>query len=172
MSQGSDWGDSVRKLTVGKIIDKRIIFLTTTGTMDQVSERVWEKGELTDGSKLKYNDDYDLYAYKPPSPVAHNHKGKTGKKIKGGYYSTYSAYKAQQGRPDLPFELTGDLRQSWLGGATPTPTEIDPLMCVIDLSKKEADKAEGLAKMKGPFLVLNEAEIAAHQERVRKLLAE
>jgi len=134
--------------------------------MIQVSERVWGKGLLTSGSKMTYTDNYELYAYKPPSPKKPSGKGKTGKKITGGFYPNYSAYKAQQGRADLPFELTGDMRKSWLGGEVASPTEVNPLECVIAMDGRNAQKAEGLAKEKGPFLVFTADERTAQAVNV------
>lgn len=158
-----------------RIRDSRVIFLATTGTMDVMAIRIWDDGGLSNGGKLTYNEDYELWAYKPPAPRAVIGKGrpskKTGKskKIKGGWYPTYLAFKAQQGRSDNPFELTADLRKSWLGGVRPTPTEIDPMMCVIDLSDEQAAKADGLAGQKGEFLLLTTQEKAGHTRRVLDL---
>ncbi len=140
------------------IKDKRVMYYGVKTTMVDVAERIWGRGELTNGSVMTYNDNYDLYAYKPPSPVSVTGKGKTGKPIKGGYYINYSAYKAQQGRPNLPFELTGDLRKAWLGGEVPDPTEISPLDIVIQMDDLNTKKADGLAKQKGAFFPLNDGE--------------
>jgi hypothetical protein len=154
-----------------RIGQERIVFEAATGTMDQVAERVWGRGELTNGSKLKYNEDYEVWAYKPPAPRAVSGRGKPdkngkSKKIKGGYYASYLAFKAQQGRADLPFELTAELRQSYLGGATPTPTEVSGYEVHVDLSTEAAKKWEGLTESKGEFLKLNAAERKEHHQRV------
>ena len=59
---------------------------------------------------------------------------------------------------------------SWFGGATPTPREVGPLLCTITLPEKEYKKAEGLTKMKGAFLVMNESERAGYIRRCKELL--
>lgn len=178
---GGEW--IAKYLGVGKKIrDSRVIFFATTGTMAQMSERIWGKGGLSDGGTIAYKEDYSLYAYTPPAPRKVSGKGKpyaewkrphpakgTAAKIKGGYYPTYLAFKAQQGRKDNPFELTADLRKSWLNGVTPKPTEIDPLICVVGLSKAQAVKADGLTASKGEFLKLTNDEKKEHLERVRDL---
>lgn len=148
------------------VMDKRVLFFGTKATMAEVAQRVWGKGQLTNWSKLTYKDDYDLYAYKPPSPVKPTGKGKTGKNIKGGYYPNYSAYKAQQGRADLPFELTGDMRKAWLGGGVGEPTEKGPLRVVIQVDDVNAKKIEGLTKEKGEFLTFTEGERIAQANNI------
>jgi hypothetical protein len=112
--------DRLEKLKTG-----RAIYFAAKDTQDEVSKRVWGEGKLTNGSALKYNEDYELYAYQPPSPKKVTGKGKPYKlwkrpppkgvkgrsaAIKGGWYPSYLAYKQQQGRADAPFELTGRLR--------------------------------------------------------------
>lgn len=138
--------------------------------MIDVAERVWGRGELTNGSKMTYKDNYALYAYKPPSPMKPSGKGKTGKNIKGGWYPNYSAYKAQQGRSDLPFELTGSMRFAWFGGQIAKPLVKSPLNCQIVMDDANAKKAEGLAKTKGPFLVWNDAEREVHAMNIEREL--
>ena len=170
MSKGSEWADRRKAAMLAKVTDGNIVFLAATGTMVDMYER-WGHGGLTDGGKLKYKDDYEIYGYKPPLPKKPSGKGKTGKPIKGGYYVNYSALKAQQGRADLPFELTGDLRQAWFGGATPTPRKVGPLLCTITLPEKEFKKAEGLTKTKGAFLKMNAKEREGYIRRCKVLLA-
>lgn len=151
--------------------EKKILLLAATGTMAEVGERIWGRGELTNGSKLKYDDDYEIWAYANTSPKKPSGKGKHGAKIKGGYYANYTAYKAGMGRPDLPFELFGHLREAWYGGALPTPTEKSPLQVVIVLDQKNKSKADGLTAKKGPFLKHSEKEIQSHVERLRRIYA-
>lgn len=170
MSKGSDWAERRKKAMYDKVVNGNIIFLAATGTMVEMYKR-WGSGGLTDGGKLTYKDDYEIYGYKPPLPKKPSGKGKTGKPIKGGYYKNYTELKAQQGRPDMPFELTGDLRQAWFGGATPTPKKVGPTTCVITLPEKEYKKAEGLTETKGAFLRMNQEERDGYVRRCKELLA-
>ena len=245
MSKGSEWADRQKKAIIAKLESTNVVYLAATGTMIDMSKRIWGRGELTNGGKLKYKDDYELWAYKPPSPkkvtgkgkpyedwivrpesVSENRAktnksvknaiknlasakkklanattqkqrdkyskavsywevrgevssqkkdkfssnfGKDARKIKGGYYKNYTAYKEQQGRADTPFELTGDLRQAWFGGATPTPRKIGPQLCTITLPEKQSKIAEGLTDTKGAFLVLNEKEREGYIKRCKEL---
>jgi len=148
----------------------RALFLATTGTMAEMSERIWGKGQLSNGGKVSYKEDYEVYIYKPPFPRAPNGRGKTGRKIKGQWAPSYLAAKATQDRGDTPFELSADLRLAWGGGVTPTPRERDPLFCFIDLPEKELKKAEGLANQKGEFLALTTNERESHTRRLAELL--
>jgi len=148
------------------------LFLATTGTMAEMSVRIWSNGELSGGGKISYKEDYEVYIYKPPFPRKPNGKGKTGREIKGQWAPSYLAAKATQDRGDTPFELTADLRLAWGGGVTPTPREKSPTLCVIDLPETEAKKAEGLARQKGEFLDLTDRERESHATRLGELLSE
>jgi hypothetical protein len=186
-----------------------VLFQATTDTMGLMAQRIWGEGILSDGSRLTYKEDYEVYIYKPPFPRKPDGKGKPfdlwerkgevatdraelrsltrrarqvarardaqgnkGKqrKIEGQWAPSYLAAKKSQDRDDLPFELTGDLRLAWAGGVTPTPREVSPTLCVIDLPEKQFKQAKGLAKQKGEFLELTEAEERKHQERLTALL--
>ena len=170
------WGGNIRKL-IDQLGSRRAVFLATTGTMAQMSERIWGRGGLSDGGVIQYKEDYEVWAYKPPAPRAVSGKGKPNKegkskKIKGGYYATYLAFKAgQAGRDKTPFDLTSSLRKDWLGGVSATPTEINSLMCVIRLDEENALKAEGLTAQKGAFLLLSDGEKKDHVIRLRDIWA-
>jgi hypothetical protein len=152
--------------------DGRVLFFATTATMATMQERIWGRGELSDGGKLAYEEDYQVYIYKPPFPRAPNGKGKTGRAIKGQWEPTYLAAKAAQDRGGLPFELTGDMRIAWGGGTVPIPREVDPLLCEIVMDAANARKAKGLAKQKGDFLRLTRAERQEHAANVAKAYRE
>lgn len=157
---------------VARIGGDGVVVLATGDTMVDVSERVWGRGELTDGSKLTYKDDYEYYGYKPPAPRKPSGLGKPnaqGKsaKIKGGWHPTYLAFKAQQGRSDLPFELSGDLRLDYLGGIRATPVADGELACTVSLSGTNVGKWKGLTEQKGEFLKLSQGERERHFDRLR-----
>lgn len=164
-----EWIEDLRKRAEA-VRSSRVLFLATSGTMAEMSERIWKDGRLSNGGTIRYKEDYEVYIYKPPFPRNPNGRGKTGRKIEGQWAPTYLAAKATQDREDLPFELNGDLRIAWGGGATPVPREVNPLLCIIELPQKEALKAEGLARQKGEFLELTEEELQSHQERLLDLM--
>lgn len=157
-----EWASGIPKA----IEDNRVLYLATTTTMADMSERIWGDGELTNGGTIQYKEDYEVYVSKPPFPRKGNGKGKTGKKIKTGWAPTYLAAKAQVGREGLPFELTGDMRIGWLGGQVPSPHEVNPLLVEIVMPEKEWKKAEGLTETKGEFLGLTTDEIQTHTHNV------
>lgn len=169
----------------------RAVYLAAKGTMVDVSKRVWDRGELTSGGTLSYKDDYELYAYTPPSPKKVSGRGKPyaewknpprtkgggvrsgAAKIKGGFYHSYTEFKAQQSRPDSPFELTGRLRKAYFGGTdTPEPTQDSDVSVSIRLRGEEAAKWEGLTETKGAFLRLTDTEKAEYQRRVFEIYSE
>jgi hypothetical protein len=179
------------KARLQRLKESRAIYLAAKGTMLDVSQRVWGRGELTGGGALGYNEDYDLYAYTPPAPRKVSGKGKPyadwkyppktksgsvragAANIKGGYYTSYLSFKKQQGRDDTPFELTGRLRKAYFGGGDiPEPTQDSETEVTIRLRGEEAQKFEGLTDSKGVFLGLTASEKAEHHRRVREIYAE
>ena len=52
------------------------LFLASTDTMGLMAKRIWGEGVLSDGSRLTYKEDYEVYIYKPPFPRKPNGKGK------------------------------------------------------------------------------------------------
>jgi hypothetical protein len=103
---------------------------------------------------------------------AQGNKGKQ-RKIKGQWAPTYLAAKDAQGRKDFPFELTGDMRISWLGGPVPSPrVSSGGLVCEIVMAQEQWNKAAGIAKQKGEFLELTEFELKYQAEQVQRLINE
>jgi hypothetical protein len=166
-----EWIDKQLRLA-DAIRSSDALFFATTSTMGVMSQRIWGEGQLTNGSKMSYKEDYEVYIYKPPFPQRPNGKGKTGKDIKGQWAPTYLSAKDSQGRKELPFELTGDMRIGWLGGPTPTPRKVSGLLCQIVMPKKEWDKAEGLTKKKGKFLELTDKEIQHQTDTLQRLISD
>lgn len=156
---------------VGRIASDGLVFLATTGTMVEQSERVWGRGLMTNGQPLTYQEDYAVYVYAPPFPRKGSGRGKPNsqgksQKIKGGYYATYLAAKTAVGRGNLPFELTGQLRKDYLNGAQATPTQDNDLVCTIRLSGRSALVWKGMTQKKGNFLGLTTDEKEHHVERL------
>lgn len=132
---------------------------------------LWErKGEVaTDRAELR-----SLTRRAQQVGRAKEKQGNKGKqrKIEGQWAPTYLAAKDSQGRKELPFELTGDMRIAWLGGPTPTPRKVSGLLVQIVMPKKEYDKAKGLEKTKGEFLELTPFEIKHQAETLERLISE
>lgn len=174
--------DNVRA-RLNRLREERAVYLAAKGTMVDVVNRAWGRGELSEGGTLQYDNDYELYAYTPPSPrkvtgrgkpyslYKDPPKGKTGaRKIKGGWYKSYEDYKTQQGRTDHPFELTGRLRKAYLGGGdVPEPHQDSDTEVTIRLRGEEAQKYQGLTDSKGEFLKLTEDEITGYTRRLLEL---
>lgn len=168
---------------VGRIGSGRIVLEAATGTMLEVGDRIWGRGELTSGGIISYKENYPVYITKPPFPAVGSKKGKpfdlwakppnnlkgTARNVQGGWYPTYLAAKTAVNRGDLPFELTGDLRKDWFGGVTPSPTEVDEFTVVIDVGEKSRKIIDGLTATKGEFVVLNDREVEAHHKRIADL---
>lgn len=164
-----------------RLVANRSLYFAVKETQAKIAERAFERGGLTDGGTIQYKENYDLYAYTPPSPRKVTGKGKPytlwkrppadgkggARKIKGGWYPTYLAYKQQQGRKDTPFELTARLRKAFLSDAT--LVERGPTVVQVVLRGEEADKHEGLVKQKGEFLLPTPAELDFFIERLRAL---
>lgn len=162
-----------------RLISSRSLYFAIKETQVLVAERAFDNGKLTSGADLQYNEDYEVYAYTPPSPRKVSGKGKPysqwknppanpkgdAAKIKGGYYPTYLAYKAAMGRDAL--ELTGRLRKAYLSDAS--LVERSPIEVDVVLRGEEAAKYRGLTDSKGPFLQLSGAERAFFLKRLKAL---
>ena len=188
MIEGTEKAISNVRDKVAALREKRAVYLAATGTMAQVANRVWNEGKLTDGAAVRYNEDYEVYGYKPPAPrkVSGNGKpyglwkdqqraqaikesqGGTARKIKGGWYQSYLSFKEGQGRRDAPLELTGRLRKAYLSSPSRPDSLVDSgeLEAFIFLRGEEAAKYKGLTDSKGPFLKLTEEEKAEYTKRL------
>lgn len=160
-----------------KLVQGRALFFAVNETKVLVAERAFDNGKLTSGADVEYQEDYEVYAYTPPSPRAVSGKGKPyakwkrppvnpkgdARKIKGGYYDTYLKYKAAMGR--AAFELTGRLQKAYLSAAS--TVEVSPLEVNIVLRGEEAAKYRGLTDSKGPFLQFSQAEREFFLQRLK-----
>lgn len=166
-----------------KLIANRVLYFAVKETQVKIADRVWGEGKLTDGTELQYDQDYEVYAYQPPSPRKVSGKGKPyaqwknppknvkGKaaSIKGGYYPTYLDYKDKQGRKDNPFELSGRLQKAYVNDTA--LTEVSPTVVEVVLTGENAAKYQGLTAKKGAFLAPNADEQAYFVERLNAALA-
>lgn len=165
----------------GKVGTSRVLYFATTDTQARVAERVWDRGQTTDGQNIGYVEDYEVYVYKPPFPQSPSGLGKPnaqGKraKIKGGYEPTYLTAKAHQGgRDKTPLDLTSAYRKNYIGGATINTApynvaELDGgLTCTISLSGVNVDKWKGLTNQKGEHLKLSPQEREGHVKKLQEL---
>lgn len=171
-AQADKWLSEVNAL-VARLDNDRALFLATTGTQAEVAGRVWDEGNTTDGQPVGYLEDYEYYGYKPPAPRKVSGKGKPNaegksRNIKGGYYSTYLAFKAGQGRAQLPFNLSGELRKGYLSSAALVESDGGRTVDIV-LRDGNIDKWKGLTDQKGEFLQLSADERRSHVERFRDI---
>ncbi len=171
------------KALLDKLKSNRVLYGAVFETNIKINERVFGEGKLTDGSDLKYDQDYEVYAYQPPSPRKVSGKGKPyaewkrppqnvkgkARKIKGGYYPTYLDYKEAMARKDNPFDLTGRLQKAWISAAA--LVEVSPTVVEVVLTGENAAKYKGLTAKKGAFLAPNADERAYFVERLNAALA-
>ena len=184
-AQVSKWLADVNAL-VAKISSEKVLLTATTGTQAEVGKRVWDQGKTTDGQPIGYLQDYEVYGYKPPAPRKVSGKGKPydqwkrppltkagtprkgAAKIKGGYYSTYLDFKADQGRRETPFDLSSEFRKGYFSAAALVESD-GGLTVDIVLQGKNVDKWHGLTNQKDEFLELNTDEKLSHVARLRDI---
>ena len=59
-TKGTDkWMERTNALAQ-KIRGRKVVLLATTGTMVQVSNRVWGQGRMTNGGRLSYVENYEV----------------------------------------------------------------------------------------------------------------
>ena len=184
-AQVSKWLADVNAL-VAKISSEKVLLTATTGTQAEVGKRVWDQGKTTDGQPIGYLQDYEVYGYKPPAPRKVSGRGKPydqwkrppltkagtprkgAAKIKGGYYSTYLDFKADQGRRETPFDLSSEFRKGYFSAAALVESD-GGLTVDIVLQGKNVDKWHGLTNQKDEFLELNTDEKLSHVARLRDI---
>jgi hypothetical protein len=109
---------------------------------------------------------YDQWKRPPLTKAGTPRKGAA--KIKGGYYSTYLDFKADQGRRETPLDLSGEFRKGYFSAAALVEGS-DALTVDIVLQGTNVDKWHGLTNQKGEFLELNTDEKLSHVERLRDI---
>lgn len=171
MMEGIPQAQEALKARLQKLKDSRALYFAVKDTKVQVSDRVWGQGKLTDGGEIKYKEDYEVYAYTPPSPKKVSGKGKPYKDwkrppvkpkgkaqdITGGFYKSYLTYKDAMGRKETPIELTGRLRKAYFSDASLFEQSTTDVF--IALSGENAAKYRGITDSKGEFLQLSQTEI-------------
>ena len=149
-----------------------VLRFAVTETQAKIAGRVFDDGKLTSGGDVSYKQDYEVWAYQPPSPKKVSGKGKPGKdgksrKIKGGYYPTYLDYKdSQSGRG--PFELTGRMKSAFTSALS--IVDVSPTRIQIVLKGENAAKYEGLTDTKGEFLSPSASEVLYFKDRLNAAL--
>ena len=130
--------------------------------------RIFEQGIKSDGSKIGQYDSTDpLYVNPKTAPKSFATKGKTGKsafkngkKHKTGYFTSYKAFRAKQGRETsfVNLRLFGRLQQDYSAGLR----RVSPLKWVAEVKTNEsADKIEGNKKRFGLTFALTKKEKTA-----------
>lgn len=151
--------------------------LAVTSTVGEVAERIFEDGKKSSGGRIgKYDSKTPLYAYDAESPRAVTHRGKTGKTIKGGYYASYKAYRAQQQRESnfVNLRLTNDFQSDYLNNSvskTSTaipkakPIKVNNFEYLVTVSRPEnVDKYLGFNEKYGDIFSLTQKELKDYQD--------
>jgi hypothetical protein len=85
-------------------------------TVQQQAKRIFQEGLKSDGTKIgTYESTKPIYVSDNAAPKKVNHKGKTGKTIKYGYYESYKAFREAMGRESsfVNLRLTNDLQSDF-----------------------------------------------------------
>ena len=127
--------------------------------------RIFEKGIQSDGSKIgQYNSTKDLYVNPKTAPKSFPTKGKTGKSVfksgkshKTGFFTSYKAFRSNQGRETnfVNLRLFGRLQLDYTNGLR----RVSPLKWVAEVKTEEsADKIEGNKQRFGLTFALTKEE--------------
>ena len=127
--------------------------------------RIFDKGIKSDGSKIgQYNSSKDLYVNPKFAPKGFSTKGKTGKttfkngkKHKTGFFTSYKAFRASQGRETsfVNLRLFGRLQLDYTNGLR----RVSPLKWVAEVKTDiNADKIQGNKERFGLTFSLTEKE--------------
>ncbi len=133
--------------------------------------RIFQRGKNTAGLSFSYNSSNPLYVAQNQAPRAVNHTGKTGNTIRSGFYASYQAFRADQGRESghVNYRLTNDLQSDYANAnvsiqsdqlATPNPIQVTPFQYKMSLRRPgNAGKLRGLEKKYGAIFDANKSEL-------------
>lgn len=133
-------------------------------TLATMSERIFIDGETSSEQDSGSYSTEPFYANAQTSPKKPNKKGKTGKKIKGGYYpGGYKEFRNQQGRESafVNYRLSGDLQSDFNNSKSGFRlNKLGKLQYGIEIDKVDnIDKVRGLeAKYGTVFTSLSKSE--------------
>ncbi len=154
------------------IIDTgRIVEIGARDSMTQSVVRIFERGLKADSSSIGKYSTKPSYFSPANTPKDTNHKGKTGNRIKTGYYAEgYAELRRQQGRESnfVNLRFTNELQSDYansgvsrtsgaLARATPIPAGNNKFL--ITLNKQvNIDKKDGLESKYGNIFDLTNSE--------------
>jgi hypothetical protein len=134
-------------------------FFTSAGFLvSEMAERIFIKGEKTDGGKENYNSSKEIWVADNVAPKGQTNIGKTGKKIKTTYYTSYQSFRKAMGRESgfMNFRLNNELQSDFLASLA----EISPNNLQLKLrSEINANKRAGLEQRFGAIFTPSEAEV-------------
>jgi hypothetical protein len=134
-------------------------FFTSAGFLvSEMAERIFEKGEKTDGQQESYNTTTELWVGDNVGPKAGTNIGKTGKKIKSTYYTSYSSFRSAMGRESnfMNFRLNNELQSDFLASLS----EVSANNLELALKREiNAQKRKGLEDRFGAIFTPQQSEI-------------
>lgn len=154
------------------IIDTgRIVELGARDSMSQSVVRIFERGQKSDGGSIGKYSTKPAYFSPKNTPKDTNHKGKTGNRIKTGFYKGgYAELRKQQGRESnfVNLRFTNELQSDYANSsvsktsgvlARPNPIPAGNNKFVITLNKQiNIDKRDGLETKYGKIFNLTNSE--------------
>lgn len=138
--------------------------------------RIFQDGLKVSGKIGTYNRTKPLYVGSPPAPRKTTQRGKTGKRIKTGFYESYAAFRKQQGRESrfvnlrLSNELQNDFANAMISPtsnrvAAAMPIRVNQNLFIVALKKQiNIDKKAGLEAKYGNIFGLRPEELTRFQK--------
>lgn len=132
-------------------------------TMTLSDARIFSDGKNSKNTKIGNYSTKPIYIDPDAAPRAVSNTGKTGKKIKSGFYPKgYKQFRSQQGRESafVNLRLTGELESDYANSTNgPRPIKINNLSYKITLNKQvNIDKKKGAEKKYGRIFLLTRKE--------------
>ncbi len=144
-------------------------------------ERIFQDGKNSAGGNIgSYESTKPIYVSDEQAPKNVNHKGKTGKTIKSGYYESYKDFRKDMGRESgkVNLRLTNDLQSDLSNAtltksentiATPSPIKVSNHEYKVTLKRPlNIKKKEGLEDKYGEVFRHTKDEVDKYYEILRK----
>lgn len=148
----------LREVARGKFVEQ-----AARDVMTVTDQRIFSQGKKTSGGKIGSYSLKPIYISPDAAPRAVRNVGKTGKRIKSGYYAGgYKQFRQQQGREAgfVNLRLSGEMRNDMANSTgAPKPEKLTPLSYRVTISKPvNIAKRKGLEKKYGTVFDLTRQE--------------
>jgi hypothetical protein len=160
-----EWGNKLNA-KLAQIESGAALFPSAGSLIAAMQERIFERGEDVTGKTFNYNTTNEMWVADNVGPKGGSNLGKTGKKIKTTYYSSYNDFRGAMSRQTgtMNFRLNNELQSDFLASqSNVTGLEVElKLRNEINVKKRSGLEERLNAKIFSP----SDSEVELFRERL------